>query len=108
MTSRRPRKTATAPRPGRKRRSAPEPREGRLLNLGPVSSGWLRELGVRSLEDVRRLGSVEICRLLAARGYGVSLNLAYALEGALLGVHWSKVPGEVKAELKRALAKGGR
>jgi hypothetical protein len=77
----------------------------RVLNLGPVSSGWLLEIGVRTLADVKRLGSVEICRILRMRGHAASLNLAYALEGALLGVHWTKVPAEVKMELRRALRK---
>jgi hypothetical protein len=77
-----------------------------VLNLGPTSSRWLEEIGVRSLEDVRRVGSVEICRVLIARGIPASLNLAYALEGALLGVHWTKVPADAKAEMRRALGKG--
>jgi hypothetical protein len=78
------------------------------LNLGPVSSGWLSEIGVRTLQDVQRLGSVEICRILKMRGRPASLNLAYALEGALLGVHWTKVPAEIKAELRTALRRGSR
>ncbi len=59
------------------------------------------------MEDVRRIGSVEICRMLKMHEFPASLNLAYTLEGALLGIHWTKVPEDVKAALRRVLGKGG-
>ena len=71
--------------------------------LGPRSSAWLSSIGVKTLDDVRRVGSVEIYRLLKERGYPVSLNLVYGLEGALLGVAWNKLPPDVKAELRLAV-----
>jgi|GEM_PF-857403 len=81
------------------------------LNLGPKSSAWLREIGLTSLEEVRALGPLEVCRRLHAAGRPVSAVMAYALEGALTGCHWNAIPWETKeflatefAQMKRQLA----
>ena len=81
------------------------------LNLGPKSSAWLREIGLTSLEEVRALGPIEVCRRLHAGGRPVSALMAYALEGALTGCHWNAIPCETKeflaaefAQMKRRLA----
>ncbi len=71
-----------------------------LKNFGPKSTEWLNAVGVYTKADLRRLGSVTIYRLLKERDYPVSLNLVYAIEGALMDVHWNELPSEVKAELK--------
>jgi len=70
---------------------------------GPVTRGWLASIGVHDLNDVRRIGSIEIYRILKHAGKPVSLNLVYGLEGAILGVPWNKLPSEVKMELRRAV-----
>ena len=72
-----------------------------LKNLGEKSQEWLAEIGVFTLEDLKRVGSVECYRLLRQQGLPASLNLVYAIEGALLDVHWTKLPASVKAELKQ-------
>ena len=36
-----------------------------------------------------------------ARGHAASLNLLYALEGALLGLRWDRLPAVVKENLKQ-------
>ena len=75
-----------------------------LLNLGPVSRRWLREVGVRSQADLTRIGVVEAYRRVKAKWPGASLNLLYALEGAVRGVHWTMVPPKVREDLKRQAA----
>jgi DNA transformation protein len=81
------------------------------LNLGAKSSAWLQEIGLTSLEEVRALGPIEVCRRLHAGGRPVSALMAYALEGALTGCHWNAIPWETKeflaaefAQMKRQLA----
>lgn len=74
-----------------------------LKNLGPKTAGWLREIGVVNREDVERLGSVEIYRLLKGRGYNVSLNLVWAIEAMLRDMNWRSLPTSIKAELKVAI-----
>lgn len=71
-----------------------------LPNLGPVSMGWLEELGVVTLEDLRRVGSIPVFLEVKRRHTGVSLNLLWALEGALLGCSWKDVPEERKRALR--------
>ena len=70
---------------------------------GPVTRSWLSSIGVSTVDDVRRIGSGEIYRVLKQRGLPVSLNLVYALEGAILGVSWNKIPADVRAELRAAV-----
>ena len=75
-----------------------------LLNLGPKSAAWLVAAGIESEEQVRALGPIEVCRRLRAGGHPVSVVMAYALEGALMGCHWNALPGETKQALRAEFA----
>lgn len=71
-----------------------------LRNIGPVSVKWLAEIGVESLEDLERVGPVEAYRRVSASQPGkASLNLLWALQGAVMDLHWTDVPDEIKQEL---------
>jgi DNA transformation protein and related proteins len=73
----------------------------KLKGIGPKTRSWLEEIGIHSIEDLRRLGAVETYkRLKAARPREVSLNALYGLEAALTDTHWLHLPDEVKAELR--------
>ena len=73
-----------------------------MKNIGPKSRQWLASVGVHTLDDVVRLGVVETYkRVRAAYPEKVSLNLLYALQGALLDLPWNEVPPDIKEELKR-------
>ncbi len=76
----------------------------RLANLGSRSENWLNAVGVHTRRDLERLGSVNTYRLLKADGYNVSLNLVYAIEGALRGIAWNRLPPALKDELKARAA----
>ena len=54
------------------------------------------------------MGAIDCCKILKAQGYPVSLNLAYAIEGALRDIHWTKIPADVKQALKHALKTDNR
>jgi TfoX/Sxy family transcriptional regulator of competence genes len=69
----------------------------KLRNVGPKSAAWLRQVGVRTQEDLETLGSVAAFIKVKRAGFRPSLNLLYALEGALLGCHWQQVPEERRA-----------
>ena len=61
------------------------------VKIGPVSTAWLREIGIESADDLKRIGIVEAYRQIKAlHPREVSLNLLYGLEAALVGIHWSK------------------
>lgn len=83
-------------------RAKPEPREHLqgCLNLGPKSVRWLVDAGFDSVEEIRRLGPIEVCRRLRSGGCPVSVAMAYALEGALAGCHWQAIPAESREALR--------
>ena len=76
-----------------------------LRNLGGKSEQWLNDIGVFTRDDLQRIGSVEVFRLLKQRGHPVSLNLVWAIEGALADTDWRELPEDLKASLRRDLGK---
>jgi hypothetical protein len=71
----------------------------KLRNVGPKSAAWLRQVGVRTQSDLETLGAVAAFIKVKRAGFRPSLNLLYALEGALLGCHWQQVPDDRRSEL---------
>ncbi len=71
----------------------------KLRNIGPKSAAWLRQVGLRTEEDLRAIGALEAFMRVKRAGFKPSLNLLYALEGALLGCHWQEVSPERRSEL---------
>jgi DNA transformation protein len=79
-----------------------------LQNIGRVTERWLNGIGVFSESELRRLGAVKAYRLIRARESGVTLILVYALQGALMGMHWSRLPAQVKELLNREVERADR
>lgn len=71
----------------------------KLRNIGPKSMAWLRQTGVRSLEDLRAVGALSAFVRVKRAGFKPSLNLLYALEGAILDCHWQEIPDGRRSEL---------
>ena len=71
----------------------------KLRNIGPKSAAWLRQVGLRTFDDLASIGAVEAFMRVKRAGFKPSLNLLYALEGALLDCHWQQVPDERRSEL---------
>jgi TfoX/Sxy family transcriptional regulator of competence genes len=78
-----------------------------LKNLGKTSAQWLHAVGIHSANDLRRLGAVDAYRAVRARGFRASKVLLYAIEGALLDVHWNDLPPGLKARLNGQLEEPG-
>ena len=74
-----------------------------LSNLGPKSRDALARVGITSLAQLRKHGSIAAYSLARSKTASVSLNLLWALEGALTGVHWRVVAREHRASLLLAL-----
>jgi len=70
-----------------------------LKNLGLASVNILHSIGIRSCEDLRRVGPVEAFINIRTRGINASRVLLYALQGALLDVHWNDLDPDLKARL---------
>jgi DNA transformation protein and related proteins len=64
----------------------------KLRNIGPKSAAWLRQVGLHTPQDLAGAGPVEAFMRVRRAGFKPSLNLLYALEGALLDCHWQQVP----------------
>ncbi|MFT4256320.1 MAG: TfoX/Sxy family protein [Pseudoxanthomonas sp.] len=71
----------------------------KLLNIGPRSAAWLRQVGLRTVEDVAAIGAVAAYVKVKRAGFRPSRNLLYSLEGALIGCHWQQLPDDRRAQL---------
>jgi DNA transformation protein and related proteins len=74
-----------------------------LPNLGPKSQAMLERAGITSVEQLRAAGAVAAYARACRANGNVSLNLLWALEGALSGMPWQKVSREHRASLLLAL-----
>ena len=74
-----------------------------LQGLGLKSQTMLATSGIRTVAQLRRLGSVRAYAKVKATGTNASLNLLWAIEGALTGVHWQVVAREHRLSLLLAL-----
>jgi DNA transformation protein and related proteins len=73
-----------------------------LPNLGPVVDEWLREIGIETAGQLREIGSMEAWRRMRfVLGGRVGIVALYALDGALSGHDWRRLPPGRKAELNR-------
>lgn len=65
-------------------------------------AGWLASVGITTAEDLFEAGVLEAYRRARqAYPHRVSVNLLYALQGALLDLHWNELPPEMKADLRQ-------
>ena len=74
-----------------------------LTNLGPKSQQMLLSAGIRTVAQLRKLGSVAAYVKVKKAGLPASLNLLWALEGALTALPWQVVAREHRTSLLLAL-----
>ena len=77
--------------------------DNKIRNVGPKSAAWLRQVGVRTQDDLVRLGPVDAFMKVKRAGFRPSLNLLYALAGAIEDCHWADLPDERKSALVQAV-----
>lgn len=70
-----------------------------LKNLGMASVNILNAIGVNSYQELSSIGAVEAYCRIKSRGIHVSKVMLYALQGALMDVHWNDLSPELKAQL---------
>ena len=58
------------------------PPSEKIRNVGPKSAAWLRQIGIRTEEDLRKFGAVEAYRRVKLAGFKPTLNLLYSMAGA--------------------------
>lgn len=74
-----------------------------LPNLGPRSAAMLGQAGICTLAQLQALGAVQAFVRTKAQCPSVSLNLLWALEGALSGRPWRQVAEQDRLSLLMAL-----
>ena len=75
---------------------------GDMRNIGPKSRAWLAEIDIRTMEDLRALGAVEVYARLRFRfGAKINRNMLHALAAALADIDWRRLSPAHKAELER-------
>jgi hypothetical protein len=74
-----------------------------MLNLGPTSAGWLGSIGITSPAALRRVGAVPAYVRVKRLQPRASLNLLYALVGAVEDVHWTEIRRKRRLELLLAV-----
>ena len=73
-----------------------------LLNIGPVSEQWLRQIGINSRADLEAMGAVEaFLRIRYYVGKFANANLLYSLHGAIVGKRWNTLSETTRARLRR-------
>jgi hypothetical protein len=70
-----------------------------LPNFGTKSQAMLAQAGFASLEQLRELGSVAAYLRVKQSGAACSLNLLWAIEGAISGRHWQEVAKQDRLRL---------
>lgn len=73
-----------------------------LKNLGAASVNILHAVGINSYADLQNIGAVGAYSRIKNRGIHVSKVMLYALEGALLDIHWNDLQEDAKAQLVAA------
>lgn len=74
-----------------------------LKNLGLRSSQWLEQAGINNAESLRQKGSVAAFCAVKQAGFHPSLNLLYALEGAIQDCHWADLDQATRSGLLQAV-----
>ncbi|MAW61683.1 MAG: hypothetical protein CMJ94_12750 [Planctomycetes bacterium] len=75
----------------------------RMRGLGKASAAMLMDAGIRTPTELRKIGPVAAYRAVEQLGHAPSRNLLWAMEGALTGKMWNRLPAERKAELEAEL-----
>ena len=71
-----------------------------MKNLGPVSGGWLKTIGIETRDELEKMGIEAAFEGLVLQGFNVNALMLYAMEGALRDTHWNEIPQKRKAELR--------
>ncbi len=74
-----------------------------LPGIGPQSRAMLAAAGIPDRAALQRLGAVAAYLQVKRASQPASLNLLWALEGALTGQHWQTVAREERTRLLLAL-----
>ena len=72
----------------------------KLPNIGPFLAEKLNQIGVYTFDNLAEMGSVEALMRIGQTDFTAFANMLYALEEAILGVRWHRIPKEHRQKLK--------
>ena len=76
-----------------------------MRNIGPHAK-LLADIGIHTLHDLQQQGVLPTYRMLKARRPDrTSLNMLWALQGAVMDIDWRELPGPCKTALRQQLLK---
>lgn len=78
-----------------------------MRNLGPKSAQMLIAAGITTPEHLRHIGAIAAYLAVKQNCNNTSLNLLYALDGALADLDWKQVQRERKLTLLMQLEDAG-
>ena len=70
-----------------------------LKNLGAASVNILHAIGINNYQELEEIGPVEAYLRIKRRDIHVSKVMLYALQGALMDVHWNDLAPDLKHQL---------
>ena len=82
-----------------KSNQAAKPAAEKMRNIGPKSAAWLRQVGIKSTEEIKSLGAFAAFLKVRRAGFKATLSLVYALAGAEDDCHWQALDVKRKAAL---------
>ena len=71
----------------------------KLKNIGLKTEVWLNDIGIYTLDDMEALGVVEVYKRLKQSRNDVSQVALYALQGAVMDLHWNAIPEDIRLQL---------
>lgn len=72
----------------------------KLPNIGKVVEEQLNEVGIKTVEQLKEIGSKQSWLRIKEIDASACINRLYALEGAIQGIRWHYLSEEIKSELK--------
>ncbi|MGE5457118.1 MAG: TfoX/Sxy family DNA transformation protein [Methanococcaceae archaeon] len=73
----------------------------KLINIGEVIRNELEEIGIRTLEDLKKTGSAKALFMIHNNSGDGCLNMLYALEGAVKETRWHNLSKEEKEKVRK-------
>ena len=74
-----------------------------LPNIGPVLAGKLGAVGIRNRDQLEAIGSVEAFLKIKGDADDGCYSMLFALEGAIRGIRWHRIPKHERDDLRKAL-----
>lgn len=75
-----------------------------LKGIGPKTVSWLHDAGIHTPADLDALGAAEVFRRVKAVHPEITLNGLWGLQAAIMNLHWTQIPPDIKDELRAAVA----